>query len=244
MATSTLTFTRNDLIRAVAEKIGVAQVGQAISSLETTKINTALNLAIKAVALKGLTLWCTQYIVLPLTGGKNTYSVGPGSADLNIDRPIKIVGGYIRQIQPNNVNIDTQLLLISRQEYDSQSIKSITGLPTMFYHDNQWPSGWIFVFPTPPSNYPNGLALVLTGQRPFADSLQPADVLDFPAEAWEALVWRVAGEIAIDYGRDIQTVQYLRMEGERRIQELFDESVEEASVFFTADPRMRMDRAY
>jgi len=72
-----LTFTRNDLIKAVLRALGVIGQTQAPSPEDYTFCSEALNLMLKAWVNKGATLWKIKEIVVPMVEGVAVYPLGP-----------------------------------------------------------------------------------------------------------------------------------------------------------------------
>ncbi len=72
-----LTFTRNDLIKAVLRALGVIGQTQNPSPEDFAFCSEALNLMIKAWMNKGVTLWKIQEIAVPMISGIPLYPIGP-----------------------------------------------------------------------------------------------------------------------------------------------------------------------
>lgn len=72
-----LTFTRNDLIKAVLRVMGVIGQTQTPSAEDYTFCSEALNLMLKALVNKGATLWKIKEIAVPMIEGIAVYPLGP-----------------------------------------------------------------------------------------------------------------------------------------------------------------------
>jgi hypothetical protein len=77
-----LTFTRNDLIKAVLRTLGVIGQTQSPSPEDYTFCSEALNLMIKAMMSKGAVLWKIQEIAVPMISGIPLYPIGPSAGYL------------------------------------------------------------------------------------------------------------------------------------------------------------------
>lgn len=78
--TNTFTVTRNDVISATLRLLGVIGVGETPLTEDYTNCSQALNIMIKAWAKKGLPLWVTEYLEIPMVEGAVPYPLGPTAA--------------------------------------------------------------------------------------------------------------------------------------------------------------------
>lgn len=232
--TNTFTVTRDDIIKASLRLLGVIGVGETPLTEDYTNCSQALNIMIKGWAKKGIPLWVTQQITLPMVTSVTSYQIGPtatGTGALVTSKPLKIFDAFIR----DSNNYDTQLLLISRQEYDILGSKSSTGIPNQYYWDNGDPNGTLYVFNVPVDSTHT---LYLQIQRQFYDMTSGTDNFDFPQEWFTALKWGLACELAVEYGIDGKMIPYFEQKAAMAIDEAFDYSVEEASLFFTVNQQV------
>jgi hypothetical protein len=165
-----------------------------------------------------------------------TFSSGTGEdvtaniVGLTMSRPLRIVEGYIR----TSAGLDTNIMPISRQEYDMLGNKTTAGIINQFYYDEQLENGQLYVF-NPQSV--EGSSLYLLAQRQFYDMTNGTDNFDFPQEWFQALKWGLAEEVAMEYNIDLQVLSYYTQKAQMLLEECFNESVEEASVYFTFKDR-------
>ncbi len=80
-------------------------------------------------------------------GPTNPYLVGPGSPDIDLERPVRIeAAGYI--FTNATPNIEQPFDILSAQEYEALSPKDLTsGNPTKLYYEPSVPNGKIYVWP-------------------------------------------------------------------------------------------------
>lgn len=227
--TSTFSLTRDELIKASLRVLEVIGVGETPIAEDYTNCSQALNVIIKSWAKKGLPLWVTQDIPLPLAVGVTQYSIGPTAAGINdlvMAKPMRIISAFLRSVD----NRDTPLTMLSRQEYIGFSNKTSPGAPYSFYYDVQEANG-IVSFLNAPVVATDVVHLQV--QRQFYDMNLGVETFDFPQEWYQALKWGLAAELGSEYGIDLQRLSYYEQKAAMALEECFNYSVEEASVYFT-----------
>jgi len=177
--TNTFTVTRDDIIKAALRNLGALGVGETPITEDYTNCSQALNIMIKGWAKKGLPLWVTTQLAIPLTAAKITYTIGPTAVpayDVTALKPLRLIEGTF--IRDSN-GVDTPLTLISRQEYNALGSKSSASVPNQVYYDPGDVFGTIYVF---------GYSVDATHtmyaqtQRQFYDMTSGSDNFDFPSE--------------------------------------------------------------
>lgn len=250
MSTS-YSVTRDAIIIAALRKVGVAEPNDTVSSgtidpniLSNAQMN--LNVMVKQWATEGLKLWTNTEIILPLVATQTSYKVGPTAPDLVTDKPLKIVQSWLRNtaVTPN---IDIPMTVISQQEYKMLGSKFATGVVNSVYLRVDVAYSEIYVFVTPDTLTAATYALYLIVQRGMADittGSTDVQILDFPNEWFNALVWNLADDLAIEFSvpQDRRSEIALRAKGYR--DQLNDWDVEAVSTFFTPDARMYAARGY
>lgn len=174
-----------------------------------------------------------SYTTLPTVSFSGAGTGATGTAvkvGLTTNKPVRAFSAYIRDADDN----DTTLLEMSKEEYDGQGDKFNSGVPNQFYFDNQLSNANLYVFNVPDDST---RSVYLSVARMYNDMTSGTDSFDFPQECFQAIKWGLCAEIAVEYGVDIQLVPYYEQKAITYIQEVFDFSVEESSVFFTADVR-------
>jgi hypothetical protein len=238
--TNTFIVSRDDIIKGALRLIGALGVGETPITEDYTNCSQNLNIMIKGWAKKGMPLWVTQDLSIPMINGVNSYVLGPtatGTGSIIMARPLRIIEGtFIRDVNNN----DTTLTLISRQEYSMQSTKNSGGVPNQFYYDRQEPNGILSVINVPVISTSVIHAQI---QRQFYDMTSGTDYFDFPEEFFQALKWGLAAEIAAEYGVSLQMIPYYEGKAEKFIEESFNYSVEEASIYFSMDPETTVQHA-
>ena len=107
-------------------------------------------------------------------------------------RPISIVEARVR----TSSSVDTDLTVMSRNEYDSLSLKTATGKPTSYYYDPQMTNG-VF-YPWPLATEMSDIIL-MTGRIPIQVFVNLSDNPHFPEEWFDALHYSLALRLCAAY---------------------------------------------
>lgn len=172
------------------------------------------------------TAYTTAPTTFTLSGAGTGATITATIVGVTTNKPVRAFTGFIRDVNNN----DTVLMPISKQEYDDQGAKFSAGVPNQFYFDNQLTNANLYVLNVPTISTSS---VYLDVERMFYDMTSASDTFDFPQEWFQALKWGLAAEIAVEYGVDIQLVPYYEQKAQTYIQEAFDFSVEEPSVYFS-----------
>ena len=236
--TSTFTLTRDEMIKAVLRNLGALGAGEVPETEDYTNVSQAINVMIKSWAKKGLPLWVTQEVSIPLTTTpKATWSLGPSGADVTMAKPMRLLerGNYLRDAKGS----DTELKLLSRQEYDILGRKATASIPNSIYYDNQRDTGTVYIFGV---SADITHTLVLQTQRQFLDMVAGTDNFDFPPEWLQAIKWGASAELLTEYPVKESLIPYFEGKATMMIEECFGFSQEEASVYFVPDAQMGTGR--
>lgn len=239
---TTFSVTRDQVILAAFRKLGIVEPADTIASIDATLVTNAsfnLNLIVKQMATKGIKLWTIQDYNIPLLEDQTVYGIYEGATtpDINAPRPIKLVQAFLRNttVTPN---IDTPVQIISQQEYQTLGSKFSTGFPNSIYLEKLFDASYVHVFLTPDLSIETNYELRLVAQRQISDLTDPDDIVDFPNEWYNALVWTLADDLAIEY----EVPSNHRAEMAQRAaayRELLEEwDVEYTSTYFQVDNRM------
>jgi hypothetical protein len=234
--TDTFTMTRDDLIKAVMRNMQALGGGESPITEDYTNITQAMNIVIKSLAKKGVALWVTQDLAIPMVAAKYSYTIGPSGADVTALRPLKIIEGtFIRDAN----GYDTPLNPLSRQEYDTLGSKTSAGVPNSYYYDAQMGKGVLYLYSVAVDATRTVHAQV---QRQFYDMVASGDNFDFPSEWFQGLKWALTEELMLEYGVPEKQWQYIISKAAQTVEECFAFSQETTSVLFQPDPQMSMGR--
>jgi len=107
-------------------------------------------------------------------------------------RPVRILSVRWK----NTGGTETPMVGMTRDEYDRLPIKTTTGVPTTWYYDKQREAAKLYVWPVPASVTTE--TLEITYEREIED-MALDDAVDVPGEWWNAVVFGLASDLAIDY---------------------------------------------
>lgn len=234
MATSgtyAFTVTRDDIIAAALRTLGAFGVNDTIPPNDITNCAQALNILVKSLVKKGLPLWCVQTVNQPCVIAQMDYVMGPANVSSPL-RPLRILNAFLRDPTGN----DVQLQVVSRYDYNNLGLKSSPGIPNQLMYDPQATQGVVTLY-----NVPNlaGYTLYTTIQRQIQDFNLSTDNPDMPQEAFQALKWALADELALEYGSPQMNYQQVQAKAVGYMNELMDFEQEQASVYFTPSMRSR-----
>jgi len=238
---SVFTVNRDQIISLALRKLGVLELGSVPDSETVANASLALNLYVKQMETEGLKLWTVNQLVLPLTNGKTTYSIGPASqnpsVDLDTDKPLKVIQAWLRQTTVSPP-VDTPVQLLSQQEYMTLGSKFSTGVANSIYYEIRQNTGNMYVYLTPDYNAAYQYDLYFMAQQPIQDINTGSSIPNFPVEWMNTLVWNLADQLAIEYSLPAGHRQEIAARAKTYREHLTDWDVESVSTFFQADLRM------
>lgn len=147
-----------------------------------------------------------------------------------INRPLRIISAYRRNIDDNDTPID----VVSRQEYADLANKTTPGKTNKVFYDPQLTNGTLYAWPTP------DLATDVIRfwyERPLEDFDAATDNPDFPIEWAEALVAGLVYRIGRKYGATPAEMNYYKADADEKLQIALGFDRETASVMFQPDTR-------
>jgi hypothetical protein len=231
----------------------VLEIGDQPDANSISNASMSLNLLIKQLNTEGLKLWKNSELIIPLTANKTVYTLGGAGSDLMYDslapttpitdRPLKAIQGFYRNLS-TVPNIDTTLMLLSKQEYNTLGSKFSTGTANSVFYDIKALNGLLYVYLTPDSYSQTSLELHLVAQMPLNDVNKSSDVPDFPNEWMNCLVWNLADQLSLEYGVPMNTRQEIASRALLYKQQLTDWDVEASSTFFQPDFRFTNASSY
>jgi hypothetical protein len=237
---STFSITASDIISAALRKLDVIGVGETPLTEDFTNCLFGLNIMVKSWQTDGYYLWKVEEILVPMVAATNTYQIGPtatGPGAVVTNRPLRIREAYIRDASGN----DTTLLVTSRQEWVMLGQKTSQGVPNQLWYDPQLTNGVITVFNVP---IDATSTIHLIAQMPIFDFTATTDTPDFPQEAYQALVWGLAEEMAAEYRPTDKLMQVIMNKSKFYRDQLINWSQEEASTYFMPNYQMLTQRRY
>lgn len=142
-------------------------------------------------------------------------------------RPLRVLYAYRRE-----GTRDTEITLIGDEDYRGLSLKSSPGIVNQVSYQQTFPNGTLYVWP------PGSEKLVLITQNEIDTFVELTDTPDCPREWLNMLIWKLASEIAPEYGmlssKDLVT---LERRAEFKYQNVLNSDVENASVTIALERR-------
>jgi len=236
MATSGSTnyaSSRSLLISGALRLIGGLAQGETATSDQLTEGAEALNYLCKHLQADGMPLWAIKEYALTLTSGTRSYRIGE-SATVNTPMPLRIHSMLRRH---TSTTTDVPLELLTREQYERISNKTVTGLPLMFWYDPQRTYGDLYVYPVPNATAASDYTYRITYQRPYEDFDAAGDEPDFPSYWFDTLKFGLAIRLAPEYGVPIEDQSNLQKLFMMMKNDALSFGTEEGSLYFQRDTR-------
>jgi hypothetical protein len=250
---SNYSITRDQIISLALRKLGVLEIGDTPGANDVANAAMSLNLLIKQFNTDGLKLWKVSELIIPLTSGQTSYTLGGSGSNLMYDalnptvaitdKPLKVIQGFYRNIQ-STPNIDTPVLLVSKQEYNVLGSKFSTGTANTIFYDARKLNGILYVYLTPDANAQANLQMHLVAQMPINDISLATEAPDFPNEWMNCLVWNLADQLSMEYGVPMNARQEIAQRAATYRVQMSDWDVEAYSTFFAPDFRSTSPNSY
>lgn len=231
--TTTYSVTASDIINSALRTLGVLGATDTASANDLTNCLQALNIIVKDWGKDAQYLWKQKEILLPMVVANSSYQIGPtatGTGALVTDRPLRILDAFIR----DSSNNDQTLQIVSKQEYNQLGDKTSQGVPNQIFYDAQLNNGVLYVYNVP-SDATHTIHLIV--QVPINDLLTSTDTFDITQEAYRAIKWVLADEVALEYGANNFIIQMVAQKAALYKMNLDNWSQEEVSTFFSPTPR-------
>lgn len=193
MATSGSTdfsITAGDILKDAASLVISVDSTQGLVAEHKADLLRMLNMLIKSWQTK-VELWPTIDVTVTLTPGTQSYTVGTAGVIVT-PRPLQLL-----QARRRASSIDTQINVVSRQEYMMQPNKATQAPVNIVYYDPQLTNGVLYVWPTGTTT---NNTIICTFKRPIEDFDSLANTPDFPQEWYLPLVYNLAVIIAPMFG--------------------------------------------
>jgi len=250
---SNYSITRDQIISLALRKLGVLEIGDTPDANSVANAAMSLNLLIKQFNTDGLKLWKVSELIVPLTSGQTSYTLGGSGSSLMYDalaptvaitdKPLKVIQGFYRNTTSTPV-IDTPVLLVSKQEYNILGSKFSTGTANTIFYDARKLNGILYVYLTPDSYSQTNLQMHLIAQMPINDISLATEVPDFPNEWMNCLVWNLADQLSLEYGVPMNARQEIQQRATLYKTQMSDWDVEASSTFFAPDFRSTSPNSY
>ena len=234
MATSgsvDFTLTRDELIRAAFEDVGVAIEGEDLQPEDIKVAQIALNAIIKAWQAYGLNLWVRRSESITLVDAQGTYTLG-ATGDVVMKRPLRILDCNRVTISDNtSVTINP----LSLNEYENLPNKTQEGVPVNYFYDPTLTNGSLKLWLVPGSTEASLYTVDIIYQSPIEDMDSSIDNFEFPQEWLEALTLRLAYRISGKYALGYRERMALRRDAQEALDLVLSFDIEPTSLYFQPD---------
>ena len=231
--TTVFSVSRDSIINAALRGLHVYGPTDSIPPADITYCAEALNIMVKAWAIKGMLVWTVGQVAVPMVANQATYLIGPtatGIGSVVTNLPMRVFSAFMRDSTGNDVDIKVE----SRFDYNLLGQKASTGRPNQMFYDKSFPNGTVTLYNVP---IDNTYTLFLTTQRQIQDFNLSTDNPDFPQEFYQALKWGLMDEIALEYEATAMTMKIVAMKAAKYVDDLVSYEQEDASVQFTPSSR-------
>ncbi len=181
------------LIRSAMRKAGVLSSGETAETTREAEALEALQVMLRSWAQKRILVFASTKESFSLVSTQSLYTWGP-SGNITTTRPHQLLGAFIRVS-----GTDYPVEIISEGRYRDISSKATAGRPEYLFYHPLYPLGAIYLYPTPQDIE----TMWLESMKPFAETSSfgtVADMISFPANYEEPIVYGLAIRIAPEYG--------------------------------------------
>jgi len=188
------------LITNSMRKLGVIATGETPTAAEAADGLASLNDVLESYNIEGLTLWDRVAQSFTLTPGVANYTIGPSGALVTTPkRPVEIEGVY-----GSFDGVDYRVAPWTYDQYLAATVKATSTLyPLRYAYINHYPNGQLLLWPTPSQ----AITLNIDYFEQIAVVTSLTHVMAFPPGYIRALQWELAGELAADYGVQLNETQ-------------------------------------
>ena len=180
----TQTYTTLEICTAALKKIGVTAQDEDANAYDIDTAKTALEMMLKS--------WQNQDIEIFTKASQSVTLTTATSYTMSPERPLSVDQVNFK----NTSGIETPMIELTREEYDSLPDKDSTGIPTNYYYDRQRENALLYIWPVMASATTESLEITYT--REIAD-VDLSEAIDLPAEWYRAAVYNLAWDLTDDY---------------------------------------------
>lgn len=186
----------SDIVNLAFKDAGVFGTGQTPSSDDQADALRRVN---QMISQWNRRRWLVYHLIDTafVCTGAQSYTVGTGG-NFNIARPDQLEDAYIRQVVPStSTPVDFPLrLLQAREDYDRIRLKNLAASPsTHIFYDSDYPSGKVYPWPLPNSNW----ELHIVTKAVLQSFAALTDALALPPEYEDAIYFSLLQRLRIAY---------------------------------------------
>ena len=208
-------MTAQEIIQASMRKLGVYASGETPTTSELADGLSALQSMLRTWAGRRLVVFSSVKDTLTLVAGTSSYTWGSGGT-LTTTRPYSVFGAYVL----DSSNLSHPVEQITEGEYRKVRMKTTAGRPDNMFLHLLYPLSYIYLYPTPDA----AETLYIDSMKSFTETSSfsaLSDVLQFPLNYEEPIIYNLAIRIAPEFGKAIPAdVAALAAAGLREIMSL------------------------
>lgn len=211
-----------ELIKDALILVGGLEDDETPSAAQEQYAMRMLNRMCKAWSNKGLKAWVWKEGTLNLVVAQPSYTLGPASADLVINRPLEIANA--RRVVDG---VETEISIRSRNEYMNQPEKDSEGKPVYVYFDPQLTRSVLYVWPAP-----DDTDSIKFSYRSYIEDFDTlANTPYFPSEWLDAIVYNLALRLMPMYDVTGEDRAWITAMAEQFLTDAEDGDSDQGSVF-------------
>ena len=206
-----------DIVTDALLDLEVGAIGQEAEAILSAHAVRTLNRVMKAWQLDDAApsfLRASQTLTLTTAA---SYTLAP-------ERPVRILSARLKRS-----GVETPMIRLTRDEYDSLPVKTTTGIPTQFYYDRQKEDALLYVWPV--LSVAAGETVEITYEREFED-VAIGDNIDLPGEWWDVAVLQLASRLVHAHGSEAAK-QSVPMRAEMMLNKALGAAVDGESVYWS-----------
>lgn len=222
---------RDFIITEAFRKIGALGDGVPLDSTRLSIGAGVLSPMVQSFSSYGLLIWTLDRITIPLNywNGQPKLTIGPAAQYRTPYKPLKCLEA-VRNDDLSSVD----MIKLANRDYETQTNKTTTGVPTMFYYKPNAYEGEIYLWQPPDDYWSNNGSITFVFQRQIQDLTTSTDEPDFPQEWTEALIYQLAIRLAPNYGLAPNDRGMLKQEAKEALALVLGADQEEGSLFIKA----------
>jgi len=206
-----------DIVTDALLDLEVGAIGQEAEAILSAHAVRTLNRVMKAWQLDDAApsfLKASQTLTLTTAA---SYTLAPA-------RPVRILSARLKRS-----GVETPMIRLTRDEYDTLPVKTTTGVPTQFYYDRQKEAALFYVWPV--LSAAAGETVEITYEREFED-VAIGDNIDLPGEWWDVAVLQLASRLVHAHGSEAAK-QSVPMRAEMMLNRALGAAVDGESVYWS-----------
>ena len=225
---------RDSLITEAAQRVGICPPDGSPSQNQIESLGVSLQVAIKALSLRGVIITATERYDITLVDGTSSYALPADTVDVLPDEM------YVRSTS-GGVNSDAIVENMARAEYMQLNDKSTSGRPTRCLIERGTATITAYPWPVPDSNV---TTLTVTRIRLLKDMSTGTNNIDLPSKYQLLLVLAIAVAAAEKFGTSLDQAMYWRAQYNEEAAFALADSTERGRLVFKVTPSLRGGRRW